>query len=302
MQLDDTTTVLVTGANGFVGARAVARIAASGANVRAMVRTAGSAPVVAGSVEVVGDFADAADAQRAMEGVDAVVHTAATAGPDWDHVRHVNTHGTAVIADAAADVGIKRFVHISTFSVYDRSPDLVEINEDTPTVDPDADDANPYSVTKLEAEGVVISRAQTRDLPVVILRPPAVLGHGPTSTWGHKLPVSVQDGDPLVKGPADNHMSYVHVDDLVDAAIAGLRAETITSGRAYDVVHDTVVWSRYLDDLRAMFPEAPDLPPYPDSQPWTGTVQHRRLTDELDFTPTRDYETAMAEIRDAWTS
>lgn len=290
--------VLVTGANGFVGARACTRLATAGAHVRALVRTAGTAPSVDGVDEVVGDFTDPDDARRACDGADAVVHTAAAAGPDWDAVRHVNTRGTAVVADAAVAAGVRRFVHVSTYSIYDRPPDLDHVDEDTGRVDPDADDANPYSVTKAEAEDEVRSRAD--DVEVVILRPPAVFGYGPTSTWGHKVPEGLTRGELLVGIPGHAHLSWVHVDDLVGAAVAAIRTDGLPSGRAYNIVTSNVVWRDYVGDLHDLLPDPPALPPFPDGPAWTGTTGHERATAELGWTPHRTYGDALAETRAGW--
>jgi uncharacterized protein YbjT (DUF2867 family) len=77
-------TVLLTGANGFVGTRLAARLLDEGVKVRALVRRAGSLdPRVAGRAEErVGDFADPAAARDAAAGADVVVHNAATGGSD----------------------------------------------------------------------------------------------------------------------------------------------------------------------------------------------------------------------------
>lgn len=291
--------VLVTGANGFVGSHVCRRLASEGVHVRALVRRKGETPALdaPGIEEGEGEFTDATDAKRAVPGADAVVHCAAAAGDDIDEVRHVNTHGTQSIASAALEAGLKRFVHISTGSVYDRGG-LDVVDEDTPTVT----EGDPYSVTKAEAEEVV-RQIQEEGLPSVILRPPAVLGAYPSSTWGTRIPKMVREGELKIQRTGDTTLAFVHIEDLVDAVLAAL-VEEAAVGRTYNVVGGHVRWQRYVDDIRSWW-EDEDIPsPFPeDGEPgWTGEFSSERLRTELGWEPTRSYEDAMGEIRAACVS
>jgi nucleoside-diphosphate-sugar epimerase len=288
-------TILVTGANGFVGSRVVGRLLDDGYHVRALVRRAGVTPELQrdGVTEVEGSFLDPADVQRALDGADAVVHTAATAGPDLDEVREVNKGGTAMLARAAIAARVERFVHISTASVYDRSPDRGDITEDTPKVGPDAD---PYSLTKWEAEQEVLA-AMEDGLKAVILRPPAVLGYGPSSTWGHRIPASIRDGEPAAARPAEQSLAFVHVDDLADAVALAL-TELGASGHTYDVCSGSIPWGRFTADIASWFGTEP--PTLPDDDPWTGTIPAAGIRQDLGWSPNVSYEAAMDESRRHW--
>jgi nucleoside-diphosphate-sugar epimerase len=291
MELDGTS-VLVTGANGFVGGRVCRRLADGGAEVRALVRRAGSSGLddVPGITEVIGDFTDEQDAARAVDGVDAVVHCAATAGDDLDRARHVNTHGTRVIARAAAAAGAARFVHISTGSVYDRDRRGEILDEDAPL----ATEGDPYSITKAQAEREVAAAAE-QDLSTTVLRPPAVLGWGPTSTWGERLPRALADGAlPFAPHPDSRH-AWVHVDDLADAVAVALTDDRAV-GRTYNVVGGQGTWRDYVDAVADIVGyEGPD--PLADAPPpaWTGRYDASRIRDELGFAPRRSFEEGMAE-------
>ena len=288
--------VLVTGANGFVGSHVCQRLAEQGVRVRALVRRKGETPELQhpGIEEGEGEFTDATDCKRAVPGADAVVHCAATAGDDIDHVRHVNTHGTQSIANAALDEGMDRFVHISTGAVYDRDERAV-VDEDTPMVDEGA----PYAVTKAEAEEVVHNYHE-EGLPTVILRPPAILGVGPTSTWGSRVPGMVLDGELTTQTSGETTLAWVHVDDLVDAVALALNEDTAV-GRTYNVVGGHTTWQRYVDDIRSWADE--ELPsPFPEGAEagWQGEFTTDRIRDELGWEPARSYEQAMEEIRQWW--
>lgn len=287
--------ILVTGANGFVGSRVVSRLLDDGFQVRALVRRAGEAPPLQqeGVVEVEGSFLEASDAQRAMDGADAVVHTAATAGPDLDAVREVNRDGTATLVRAAIAGRAERFVHISTASVYDRAPEADDITEDSPKV---GDDADPYSLTKWEAEQVVRS-AMEDGLKAVILRPPAVLGYGPTSTWGHRLPESIRDDEPAAVRPAAQSLAFVHVDDLADAVVLALTSLG-AAGHTYDVCTGSVPWGRFTADIAEWFGKEP--PELPEGDAWTNTIPAASIRQDLGWSPKVPYEAAMDESRRHW--
>ena len=62
---------------------------------------------------------------------------------DRDEQRRVGLEGTLVIAEAAGDAGVPLLVHVSTAGVYDRSPSVGDVTEDSALV---TDEANDYSV------------------------------------------------------------------------------------------------------------------------------------------------------------
>ena len=100
--------VVVTGANGLVGAAVCAALAERGAAVRAVVRRPGTAPQLAGLTEHVGDFADEAFAHEVVQGADAVVTTVHPMGSSREVQHEVGVVGTPVIARAARDAGAAR--------------------------------------------------------------------------------------------------------------------------------------------------------------------------------------------------
>jgi NADH dehydrogenase len=127
-------TILVTGANGFVGSHLVPALADAGHRVLALVRDdAGAAqvhrrltPAQRAAVEARhGDVTRPETLPAALAGADAVLHLAAVPR-DWDGgatLRLVNTEGTRTVLRAAADAGIRRFVHLGALGVVD-DPEL----------------------------------------------------------------------------------------------------------------------------------------------------------------------------------
>ena len=106
------TSVVVVGANGLVGAEVCRALLERGADVRGVVRRTGTAPD--GVTEVVGDFTDPDVAATAVAGADAVVTTVHPMGSDRSVQEQVGVEGTATLARAAAAAGVDRLVHLST--------------------------------------------------------------------------------------------------------------------------------------------------------------------------------------------
>ena len=174
--------VVVTGANGLVGAAVCRALVERSAQVRAVVRRAGSAPALDGVTEHVGDFADEDFARAVTQGADAVVTTVHPMGSSREVQHRVGVEGTPVIARAARDAGVARLVHVSTAGVYDRSPGVGDVAEDGALL-PEGSGAYPDTKNATDA-----ALAQVGGLTTVLVRPPAILGAGETSVWNTLRP------------------------------------------------------------------------------------------------------------------
>jgi len=214
--------VVVTGANGLVGSRVCGALVERGARVRAIVRRAGTAPALPGVAEVVGDFAEPAFAASVVSGASSVVTTVHPMGSDRGTQQRIGVAGTLVVARAAASAGIGRLIHISTAAVYDRSPEIGDVDEASALVD---DDAGDYAVTKRDTD---LALAGVDGITRVLLRPPAILGPGPTSVWNTLRPAAMREDERARSAIADATFAWVHVADL-----ASLAAD-LASGRIPD--------------------------------------------------------------------
>jgi 2-alkyl-3-oxoalkanoate reductase len=298
--------IVVTGATGFVGGRVAARLRARGDEVIAVVRRPNDDLAAAGIEQEVADLTEP-DRLRAILGaeaddragrVHAVVHAAATAGPDLAHVRAVNRDGTRAVVEAASAAGVARLVHLSTTSVYDRDAlGDAELDEVAPlvTAATSGTGPDPYSLTKAEAEAEVVA-AVAAGRSAQILRPPAVLGAGPTSTWGTRVPRRYRDGELPARPPATT-FGYVHVEDLVDAVLASLASDAT---RACNVVGGHTTFGAYLAALRRFLPGPPATAAATAGPPWRGRYAAARLVEVLGVRPRRTFEEAMDEIETSW--
>ena len=166
--------VLVTGAGGGIGRVAVAHLLDSGHEVVALVERDADAP--AGVPAVVGDCGDPAVVDRALPGVDAVVHLAAIPAPvgDGAHVFVNNVRATYVVLDRAAAAGVRRAVIASSISVLGLAwgrpgltPHYVPVDEDHPILAED-----PYALSKQADENTARMISRRHGTAVLALRFP----------------------------------------------------------------------------------------------------------------------------------
>jgi nucleoside-diphosphate-sugar epimerase len=295
--------VVVTGANGLVGARVCAALVERGATVRAVVRRKGSAPPLEGVTEHVGDFGDPDFAASAVEGADAVVTTVHPMGSDRATQETVAVEGTAALARAARDAGVGLLVHVSTAAVYDRSPEVGDVDESSPLVDDDGDD---YAVTKRDTDARL---AEVDGLTVVLVRPPAILGAGETSVWNTLRPAAARDDASARRAAPHQTFPWVHVDDLATLVADVATGRTATSTEpdqgpvegtttAVDVAGEPATLRDYFGTVAAALGVEPE---WDDSPVWTGAYLTTRAR-AWGWSPVVTLDHAMGELRDGLTS
>src|SRR4051812_16814320 len=113
--------VLITGAGGFLGRELVARAVEAGHEGSALVRRDPPGPdALDPSVRVVrGDLRRPGEWTGALAETDVVVHAAAAPGGDRAQQLSNTVVATERLLDALTDQPVKRFVHVSSLSVYD---------------------------------------------------------------------------------------------------------------------------------------------------------------------------------------
>jgi nucleoside-diphosphate-sugar epimerase len=222
---------LVTGANGFVGRALCDVLAASGHQVRRVVR---AAPPGLPDTVAVGDINGATDWGVALEGVQCVVHLAArthvlreTAADPLSEYRRVNVAGTLALAQQAARAGVRRLVFLSSVKVNGKATTKPFIEGDAPH----PEDA--YGVSKWEAEQALARAAAGTGVEVFVLRPPLVYGAGVKGNF-LRLMGFVARARPLPLASIANRRSLVYVGNLVDAIINVIDTHRAT-GRTYFV-------------------------------------------------------------------
>ncbi|MSO75418.1 MAG: NAD-dependent epimerase/dehydratase family protein [Alphaproteobacteria bacterium] len=210
-------TVLITGANGFVGAAVLRRLVAAGQAVRALVRPGSNRRNLAGlPVEIVeGDLLDSASRTRSVAGCSALFHVAADYRlwvRDPAPLYAANVEGTRGLLLAAGDAGVRRIVYTSSVAVLGHRPDGRPADETTGATL--ADMIGHYKRSKFLAEAAV-SELVAKGLPVVTVNPSTPVGPGdvrPTPTG--RLIVEAARG--RVPAFVETGLNIVHVDDVAE--------------------------------------------------------------------------------------
>jgi nucleoside-diphosphate-sugar epimerase len=281
--------VVVTGANGFVGARTVAALVERGAAVRAVVRRPGSAPAGPGVEEWVGSFGDPTFASSVVAGAGAVVTTVHPMGSDRATQEEVAVVGTPTLARAAAAAGVPLFVHVSTAAVYDRSPGIGDVDESSALV-PDGD--NDYAVTKRDTD---LALAAVSGLTRVLVRPPAILGAGETSIWNTLRPADIRSSESERHAQPDKTFAWVHVDDLA-ALIADVATGRLpVPAGACTPVNCAAEPATTREYYEAVCGPLGVSPIWDDGPAWTGRILADRAR-SWGWAPTVTKDEALAEI------
>lgn len=229
-------TVLVTGADGFIGSHLTEALVRAGHKVRAFVMYNSfnswgwldhCAPDVKGKFEVfAGDVRDPHGIKEAMKGCDAVLHLAALIAIPYsyhspDTYVDTNVKGTLNVLQAARELGIKRLIHTSTSEVYGTAR-FVPITEEHPL-----QGQSPYSATKIAADQLAYSFYASFGLPVVIVRP--FNTYGPRQSARAVIPAiisQIANGRRQIKlGAVSPTRDFNFVQDTVAGFIAALNSD-----------------------------------------------------------------------------
>lgn len=222
-----TTTVLVTGAGGFIGSHLVDRLVQLGARTRALVhynseRRAGWLDRSARlrDVELVfGDVRDADSIGAAFANTDVVFHLAALIGIPYSYVApsaylRTNAAGTMNVLNAALASGSRLVIHTSTSEVYGTARST-PIDEGHPL-----QAQSPYAASKIAADKLAESFHLSFGLPVVTLRPFNTFG--PRQSGRAVIPTVISqalDGAELRLGNLEPRRDLNYVLDTVEAYV-----------------------------------------------------------------------------------
>lgn len=216
----DKYSVLITGANGFVGRALCGTVLNLGCKVKALTR---SPQVFQDGIQnvVLTDLNTEAPVLEVMQGVDVVIHLAARvhvmkegaldAKAALGAYRAVNVEMSLNLARQAALAGVRRFIYLSSIKVNGErtepgkpfKPDDVPAPED------------PYGVSKMEAELALLALSKQTGMEVVIIRSPLIYGPGVGANFMAMMRW-VAHRVPLPLGAIHNQRSMLALGNLVD--------------------------------------------------------------------------------------
>ena len=186
--------------------------------------------------EIAGDVTDPADVRKAMIGVDTVFHQAASKKTvcmrDPSRDLAVNGGGTLRLLQAATELGVEKFVHASTGSVYGE-PEMFPQTESHRLCP-----VSYYGVSKLAGESYVNTFAHLFNLDVTVLRYFHVYGpRQESSDVGGVVSIflrrALQKMPLIIHGDGGQVRSFTWVGDVVDANICAA-TRSIARGRTYN--------------------------------------------------------------------
>jgi GDP-4-dehydro-6-deoxy-D-mannose reductase len=298
--------VLVTGADGFVGARLVRRLTALGEDVIAAIRP-GTRPPEAPARVVELELRDPGSvAACAATAPEAVVHLAAVAtgraarrdpGAAWD----VNAGGTARLSEALAARSSEPIcLVVSTGEVYGMG-DGTRPRRETDPLRP----VSPYAASKLGAEIAALEVGRRTGLRIVIARPFPHLGAGmnpelAVPAFAARLRQARAEGrGTIAVGALDVVRDFLHVDDVLDGYLALLRDGV--AGEAYNIASGRPV---RLADLLTRLMAVAGVDVIPETDPAllrTQDIAHLvgdagKLRSRTGWTPQRTLDQALAEV------
>lgn len=219
------TVIAVTGANGFVGRHAIARVLLARHDVRALIseRPGAETELPGGGAQMDVRRVDVRKPETlrgAFEGVDAVIHTVAVPTERKQRFADVNVRGVAHVVAEARRAGVRRIVHMGALR---------------------ADRVSPYPYLRSKGEGEALVTGS--GISHVVLQPSLLFGEG--DDFFPRLAFSLLFPVVPVPGNGKARFQPIHVDDIAQALVAAVERREISGvheiGGAEPVTYDEML-------------------------------------------------------------
>jgi nucleoside-diphosphate-sugar epimerase len=265
--------VLVTGGTGFLGAYIIQELVTRGWTVRAIRRGVTQPPFIPATIWekvewVGGDVLDVVGLEEAMEGMDAVVHSAAKLSfsrADRREVYHTNIEGTANVVNIALERNIRRLVHVSSVAALGRTGNGETVNEKKPWEESKWNTR--YATSKFRGE-IEVWRAIGEGLPAVIVNPSTILGFG---DWDHSSCTLFRSAWQEFPWYTEGVNGFVDVNDTARAIAVLLESDLV--GERYILNGDNWSFRLLFETMAAGFGKKP---PSREATPFLAAIAWRR--------------------------
>lgn len=299
--------VLVTGGAGYKGCVLVPKLLQAGFSVVVfdlMLFGHDGLPKDHCLTVVKGDIRDIGSYSAALDGVDSVIHMACISNdPSFELnselSRTINYHCFEPMVVASRKAGIRRFIYISSSSVYGVS-DAPEVTEDHPLV-PLTD----YNKYKGLCEPILL-KYQTSDFTVVIVRPATVCGYSPRMRFD--LTVNILTNHAFNKGlitvfGGAQRRPNIHIDDITELYIKMLDfPDELIAGETFNAGYENHTVSQLAQIVKRIVEEEfPEKPPIrietrPSNDHRSYHVCSRKIDNRLGYKPRRSIEDAVRDL------
>jgi nucleoside-diphosphate-sugar epimerase len=235
--------LLITGATGLVGSHVAQRARELGLRTRALVRAGSDTRSLDqwGVEKTEGELTVPSSLAGAVSGATLVVHCAARVG-DWgpvDDYRAVNVRGLEHLLNAVESAGsLRHFVHLSSQGVYE----FRDHHGTDESVEPSPAGMDGYTLTKVEAEKLILRHVREKHLPATVIRPGFI--YGPRDrTVLPRLLARLKTGQVRYFGSGEKLLNNTFVGNLVDV-IFDVLDKPDTVGEIFNVTDGALVSKR----------------------------------------------------------
>ncbi len=239
--------VLVTGANGFVGAMLCRKLLDKNYNVYGLVRKTSDLTLLQDLPvkTITGSLQDPKTLRNAVYNIHTIYHVAAAVS-DWGSLswfRSINVDGTRALLGASIDAGATRFVLVSTVAVHAFLGNR-NMDENSPQIP----NPFPYGISKQEAEHLVLQYYKEKKIDVTIVRPGDVFGPGDRTSL-LKMKDMLLKGQMLYLNGGRRLGAFTYVENLCAGIIlAGTSKQAI--GETYIITDGyQLTWREYFERL-----------------------------------------------------
>jgi nucleoside-diphosphate-sugar epimerase len=251
---------LVTGGTGLLGSHIAEQLHRRNRRVRALCRSGSDTAFLRslGTEIIDGDLTDREVVRRACTGVDVVYHAAARVGDwgPWEDFVHVSVDGTQHLLDGAAAAGVRRFLHISSISVYGHVDGDGKVFDESAPLGVNLHKWSYYTRAKIEAEKRIWAMHASGRMPVTVIRPSWLYGPRDRATLP-RLIDSIRSRKLKIIGDGKNRLNVVHAGNVAEAAILAADSDRAV-GEAYNCCHDGLLPQRaYFDGIANAIGEPP---------------------------------------------
>ena len=237
-------TIALTGGTGFLGTRVLDELLARGHDVRCLIRASGQhtplrerlAPALRERLEVHEGTLDRVDGCRDfLRSCDTVVHVAAPLTGSTPSLFANGVLPTRRLVDAAVDLGVRRFVLISSLGVYGSQHLAAGATlDETCPVDRLPHRRDPYTFSKIAQEDICWRAHHERALPLVVIRPGVLFGPGRPLLTAR---IGLMIGGLLIRMDGRQQVPYCFVDNCARAVAQAVDTPDI-DGLVANVVDD----------------------------------------------------------------